>query len=221
MTGLEAELHFWRVYLPKRRRKHLRRSQLAGYLVDLIGDRKEVDILDVGSGPVSTIGYVMKGVEVNLVLTDILADEYAELLEELGLTPRIKVQKQDMARLTYDDNSFDIVNCRNALDHTENPFEAIREMARVCKVGGWIYLWHFAHMAYISRHRGLHQWNIDSEVSYKKFLRGDSPVKGDDCLFWSKEDRFLLSECVEGFVTKDVLTASRKRHIVISKKRKE
>lgn len=217
MTGLEAELHFWRVYLPKRWKKHLRNSQLTRYLIDLIGDRKEVDILDVGSGPVSTIGYVLDGVEVNLVLADILADEYEELMEELNLTPKIKVEKQDMARLTYDDNSFDIVNCRNSLDHTENPFDAVREMVRVCRVGGWIYLWHFAHMGFISRYRGLHQWNIDSDKTHQKFSRGKFSI-GDDCLIWNRQERFLLSKCAEGFSTET--TPSYKRHIIINKKQK-
>jgi len=220
MKGAKNELHFWRIYLPRRWKKHLRERQLSSYLIDLIGDKKEVNILDVGSGPVSTIGYVLDGVKVNLVLADILADEYVKLMKELGIKSKIKVEKQDMSKMTYNDNSFDIVNCRNALDHTDNPFGAIREMVRVCKVGGWIYLWHYAHVGWISRYKGFHKWNIDSKESFKKFFRGDPVVENGDCLFWNKESNFLLSECVKGFSTEDTLNSSKKRHIIISKKQK-
>jgi ubiquinone/menaquinone biosynthesis C-methylase UbiE len=45
-----------------------------------------------------------------------------------------------MEKLTYPDNYFDIVHCSNALDHTHNALPAVKEMIRVCKPGGWIYI---------------------------------------------------------------------------------
>ena len=39
----------------------------------------------------------------------------------------------DMENLTYEDNSFDVVVCVNALDHTKNPLVALHEFYRVAK----------------------------------------------------------------------------------------
>lgn len=50
------------------------------------------------------------------------------------------IEKQDMEKLTYPDDSFEIVTCINALDHTKNPRAAIEEMIRICKPGGFIYI---------------------------------------------------------------------------------
>jgi ubiquinone/menaquinone biosynthesis C-methylase UbiE len=45
-----------------------------------------------------------------------------------------------MENLTYEDNFFDIVVCINALDHTEDALKALKEMIRVCKKGGRVYI---------------------------------------------------------------------------------
>ena len=54
------------------------------------------------------------------------------------MKPFIPVEYQDMEKLTYPDEYFDIVWCHNALDHTRNAKEAVKEMIRVCKTDGWI-----------------------------------------------------------------------------------
>ena len=43
----------------------------------------------------------------------------------------------DMEQLDYPDNSFDLVVCINALDHTPDAEAALREMMRVAK---WVYI---------------------------------------------------------------------------------
>jgi len=46
---------------------------------------------------------------------------------------------QDMTKLTYDDNSMDIVVSFSAIEHVNNgDIQSIREMARICKPGGKI-----------------------------------------------------------------------------------
>ena len=42
------------------------------------------------------------------------------------------------ARLPFDDNEFDVVVCRFAVHHFENPAIVIGEMARVCRVDGTV-----------------------------------------------------------------------------------
>lgn len=44
----------------------------------------------------------------------------------------------DMENLPYADNSFDLVVCINALDHTQDPMSALSEFIRVSKK--WVYI---------------------------------------------------------------------------------
>ena len=95
------------------------------------------------------------------------------------------MEKQDMENLTYEDEMFDIVHCANALDHCVDPHKALKEMFRVCKVGGWIYLRHTPNEGKRHRYTMQHQWNIE--------------VVGEDCRIWNYQGEFMLSECVSGF----------------------
>lgn len=48
--------------------------------------------------------------------------------------------QQNMEKLAYGNDSFDVVHCRNALDHTEDALAAVTEMIRICKPGGRVYI---------------------------------------------------------------------------------
>ena len=95
-------------------------------LVPFVGDKKEVKIADIGSGPLPRIGRYLEGVKVEVYSSD-----------KQNFTG---IKYQDMEKLTYSDNSFDIVYCSNALDHTKDALSAVKEMIRVCKVGGIVYI---------------------------------------------------------------------------------
>lgn len=75
-------------------------------------------------------------VNLKIYASDILANEYAKLTHEVLRTP---IEYQDMENLTYLDESFDVVHCVNALDHTKNAQKALSEMKRICKTGGYIF----------------------------------------------------------------------------------
>ena len=197
----DGEVMFWRKWLQGTRgMKHMALRPLAPHVVEMIGDKKKVRIADLGSGPISTIGNTMEGVEVDYLPSDLLAEEYKEVFKYHNLTPMVYPEKQDMRKTTYKDESFDIVHCRNALDHCPDPYKALKEMYRICKKGGWIYLWHFDHVGKTMGYNGMHAWNID--------------IENKDCKFWNKKHSFLLSECVLGFVNEVV---EKKHNIIISK----
>lgn len=111
---------------------------IVDYLIPLIGFKKEVSILDVGSGPYPITGQYLTGVSVKTTHCD--KQDFAKFWEELGEEPMVQIEKQDMENLTYPDNSFDIVHCVNALDHTKDALAALEEMLRVCKSNGWVYI---------------------------------------------------------------------------------
>jgi ubiquinone/menaquinone biosynthesis C-methylase UbiE len=69
-----------------------------------------------------------------------------------------------MEEITFPDDEFDIVYCENALDHTVNAPQAVREMIRICKPGGWVYIkcWLMQKEA----HRKMHYWNAIEDGSF-------------------------------------------------------
>jgi ubiquinone/menaquinone biosynthesis C-methylase UbiE len=173
--------------------KFNRKFPLHDYFGPMIGDKRLVRIADLGAGIVSTTGNYWLGARVKLYPSDVLADEFNEKLRHKerrwgGYTPLFPVQKQDMEDLTYPDEFFDIVHCVNALDHCVDPCRAVKEMYRVCKPGGWIYLRHFPGEGENQKYQGMHLWNISAKAN-------------GDCLIWDKTEDFLLSKCVPGFKT--------------------
>lgn len=53
----------------------------------------------------------------------------------------ISFQKQDVLNLKYKKNTFDIVFCNGVLHHTSDFKKGIKELYRVCKPGGYIFLY--------------------------------------------------------------------------------
>jgi ubiquinone/menaquinone biosynthesis C-methylase UbiE len=102
-----------------------------------------VKILDIASGqtPKLTSAYM----EIEVVACDIQPNEAVEL--------------QDMEKLTYPDDSFDLVICINALDHTRDAHEAVRQMLRVSK--GPVYI--NCALNQMTRHRKKHYWDAKED----------------------------------------------------------
>lgn len=111
---------------------------LVDYLIPLVGDKKEVKIADIGSGPFSRTGQLLEGVDVKIYPMDQSNFDY--FWERYNTTPIFPIEVQNMEALTYPDKYFDIVHCVNALDHTPDALPAVQEMIRVCKPGGWVYI---------------------------------------------------------------------------------
>ncbi len=135
---------------------------LPDYFEKMIGEKKSVRIAEVGSGPINTIGnYWLPDVKVEIIASDILQHQYEKLWKEYGATPIVPIEYQDMENMAYPDESFDIVHCVNALDHTEYAASAIGECRRICKKVGWVYFRHSPNQK--SRFKGNHYWDIRYE----------------------------------------------------------
>ncbi|MGC1479949.1 MAG: methyltransferase domain-containing protein [Chthoniobacterales bacterium] len=122
-----------------------------------------VRILDVGAGPLTRVGRCWDGRHIEIVAVDPLAPEYDAILEANQIQPPVRTiecRGEDIGQ-RFADHSFDICYASNALDHALSPTEVIRQMGKLTKVGGSVYLWHFLNCGVQEQYHGLHQWNFN------------------------------------------------------------
>jgi SAM-dependent methyltransferase len=113
-------------------------NPLAEYLIPFLGNKREVRIADLGSGPYSIIGDHLGNRDIQLYLMD--NQDFRGFWEQYKATPYYPVFRFDMEDIPFRDSTFDLVTCINALDHTDDAYKAVQEMIRICKPGGWIYI---------------------------------------------------------------------------------
>ncbi len=172
--GLFDELQYWeRVLSPE-----ALKANTDGYLERLDPQQKleerftelinvptgaPVSILDVGAGPITSMGKVWDGHSVTVVPIDPLAERYRELLDKMHLTPPVYTVNVEGEKIGehYPANSFELAHSRNALDHCYDPMVVIQQMVDSVKPACFVYLWHVKNVADMEQHKGLHQWNFD------------------------------------------------------------
>lgn len=132
-----------------------------------------VRILDVGSGPLTKLGKKHPSKHLKITATDLLAEEYDRLLEELGIDPLLRTIYADAERLVerFGRDTYDIVHGQNCIDHTANPLRAIKQMLAVCKPEGFVVLFHAENEGEREQYRQLHQWNFNCRKG--SFVIGD------------------------------------------------
>jgi SAM-dependent methyltransferase len=197
VAGEKNTLRFYKSKMPFKAKQFNRIFPLDPYFGEMIGDKKEVWIADVGAGMFSTTGSTWPNVIVHMYPSDYLADEYMGVLRDAGIKPVFPIEKQSMESLTYPDEFFDIVVCINALDHCAKPLDALKEMYRVCKQGGWIYLRHQENNGDYQNFKGMHHWNLCKE--------------GVDFRIWDKES----SDTIYGFTS--TIQEDKKLKYIVSK----
>jgi len=57
--------------------------------------------------------------------------------ERYNYNGKVKVRKADVTKIPFTDNSFDVILCNRVLEHVPNDTQAMAEMYRVMKKGGW------------------------------------------------------------------------------------
>ena len=138
-----------------------------------------VRILDVGAGPLTVLGKVWRGRRVEITAVDPLANDYSRLLKKHDVVGPVKTVYCEGERVAerFDENRFDLVYSRNALDHAHNPVAAIAAMVRVCKPGCVTLLEHLVNEGETEKYYGLHQWNFNVEggrfVIWNKIRKSD------------------------------------------------
>jgi SAM-dependent methyltransferase len=171
--NIDHEVRHWEHWLgaphleDSRQRRITSTEILSPRLLNLLGAERgsHVRILDVGSGPISTIGRTAPDYCYELICVDALASQFNALLQKFGLAhlPHIqKVRGEDLESY-FGKASFDLVHCANALDHFEDPAAAFSNMYEVCKPGGLILLISIENEGEREQYRGLHQWNLRAD----------------------------------------------------------
>jgi SAM-dependent methyltransferase len=173
--GVPREVAFWRRVLPDRVATDagykLRADPMAPIsdpllkmLIARIPD-ENLSIIDVGAGPLTSVGKTYPGKTVSVTATDPLAPEYARIMQDAGIeppVPPIACRGEDLLNL-FRPGTFDLAFARNALDHCVDPVRVIRNMVQLVKEERFVVLRHRRREANTQLYRGLHQWNFDIE----------------------------------------------------------
>lgn len=124
-----------------------------------------VRVLDVGAGPLTSVGPCWPGRDLVVTAVDPLADEYNRVLDAEGIVPPIRTIAAHGERLVemFGEGVFDLAHSRNALDHSYDPVGVIGQMYRVIRPGGAIFLQHSIDEGQTNGYSGLHQWNFRVE----------------------------------------------------------
>ncbi|KAJ7608785.1 S-adenosyl-L-methionine-dependent methyltransferase [Roridomyces roridus] len=158
-----------------------------GYLLSSL--KPDMHILDVGCGP-GTItldlarlvpdGHIT-GIEPSFkgVLQQAQADAVAQ-----GVS-NVTYSVADVLALDFPDASFDVVHAHQVLQHVPDPVQALREMVRVTKPGGFVAVRDadYKTMVWYPENAGMSQWL----VSYDQLARsnGGEPNAGRHLLSWA------------------------------------
>jgi SAM-dependent methyltransferase len=123
----------------------------------------EISILDVGAGPLTTLGRTLPDKRLEITAIDPLADEYDKILAGAGVDPPVRTQRGEGEKLfdRFEPGSFDVAFSANALDHSYDPLLVIANMVEVVRPGGFVLLRHRRNEAESKDYLGLHQWNFD------------------------------------------------------------
>jgi SAM-dependent methyltransferase len=124
-----------------------------------------LQILDVGSGPLTVLGKRWGNRDLEITAVDPLAERYAALFERVGLEPLVRPVPGDAEHVAelFPADSFDLVYARNCLDHGYDPLAAIAQLLQLVRPGRVLLLEHAIDEGEEMRYSGPHQWNFRAE----------------------------------------------------------
>ena len=118
----------------------IRDTEHIAKLVSIVAPRPDARVLEIATGPghvAMAFAKVTREV-IGVDLTEAPLKIAERMRAERGLN-NVSFRQADVeARLPFDDNEFDVVVCRFAVHHFENPATVIGEMARVCRIEGTV-----------------------------------------------------------------------------------
>ena len=160
----DHEIGFWDDLLGSTQMPRMNANRgLPAYVTELIPQPgARVEILDVGSGPMTILGDHWRGRDVRITAIDANAAEYDRLLAKHGITPPCRKKfgyAEDLGSIVPV-SSFDLVHARNCIDHSKDPLRAIEHMVRAVKPGCCVFLNHYISEGRRNQYAGPHQGNL-------------------------------------------------------------
>jgi len=197
--GVNFEVGFWQNYLntkgaqwPDDYRMRLDPNKPFNSMVEqAIRDTgsREIEVLDVGSGPITSLGYVSKKFDIRITATDPLADAYSILLEKADVIPPIKTQKCFGENLLqyFGGRRFHVCHSCNALDHSIDPRNILLAMAQLLYPNGLMYVRVHKNEGESTHYSGLHNWNFDRD-------------ENNHFILWRDTEKYKINEDLSDFV---------------------
>lgn len=144
-------------------------------------------VLNIGSGPCSTLPRITKLRDLEVVDMDPLASAYNFLTEALEIEGRNEIVFGAVEILTrlQPERTFDFIAAKNCLDHAYDVPKGLEQMALVLGENGAILLEHWENEAELQNYTGLHKWNIE--------------VQAGRLRIWNRESEHLFDHEVWGF----------------------
>ncbi len=128
-------------------------------------DQKQLNLLDVGAGPITRLGYIWGDRDINIQAVDVNGNLYQELFNKHQITPPVvtKFSEAEKVHELYEPATFDFAFSRNALDHCYDPIQSIKNMVTLLKPQRYAVLLHRRNEGLSQGYRGAHLWNFDVE----------------------------------------------------------
>lgn len=196
LQGRDTEVAFWNSWVQSRglswpedfanrMRADLPISPELGACIDFL-DTPALRLLDVGAGPMTSLGKTWHNKRLEICAVDPLAPYYDAMLERAGVTPPVRTTQAFAEHLSayFPSHYFDVTHARNALDHSYNPLRALMEMLEVTRRGGIVFTDHSRNEAVREGWSGFHQWNFDS--------------RNGDFVIWNREAIHSVNEIFSG-----------------------
>ena len=171
-SRLQTELNYWKDQIRRQdstawHREYSERLDPNAPLQDVIA--RHIDptvkvnrILDVGSGPLTSINKKCSSCEISIVPVDPLADFFNEVLDRREVRPPVRALQGWGERLVeqFGENQFDITYSRNAVDHSYDPIKCIDQMIKVTKKSRYVIVEMNERAGTLENWAGLHQWDF-------------------------------------------------------------
>lgn len=208
-AGIQHELEFWQHWFETRGDKWPEdfndrlnpATPIQAWIIDGLESKKDIRLLDVGAGPMTLLGKKSESANIEIIATDPLAPFYSAIASANNVQRPIETVQAFAEDLScyYEPNSFDVVHCSNALDHSFDPMRGILQMFLAAKVGGKVVLQHAVDEAENAEYVGFHQWNFTEE--------------NGDFIIWNSRNRINVTERLSPYA--DIATSSADRWIVV------
>lgn len=149
----------------------------------------EIEVLDVGSGPITSLGYASQKFDIRITAVDPLADAYSVLLKEAGVTPPVETQKCFGETLLeyFGSRRFHVCHSCNALDHSLDPRAILLAMAQLLHPHGLMYVRMHKNEGESTGYCGLHNWNFDKD-------------ENNNFILWRGAEKYKINEDLSDFV---------------------